>query len=117
MLFRVDAVSSVPIYEQLADQIRVAILQGSLKPGDKLSPARELAAALDVNLHTVLHAYQILRDEEHIELRRGRGAIVSAHSSAVPNELSTAIEDLVTAMNVTGTSPSTVLALVKEALK
>ncbi len=117
MLFRVDAISNDPIYEQLADQIRVAILQGALKPGDKLSPARELATALEVNLHTVLHAYQILRDEGLIELRRGRGAIVSAHSSSIPAEITGAIGNLVVAMNKTQVSPTTVLALVKEALK
>lgn len=117
MLFRVNPLSSEPIFEQLAHQIRVSILRGDLKPGEKLPAARTLAAALDVNLHTVLHAYQILRDEEHIELRRGRGAIVTAHSETTPREVTVALNALVRAANEANMTPQTILALVKEAMK
>jgi GntR family transcriptional regulator len=117
MLFRVDALSSEPIFEQLAHQIRVSILHGDLTPGSKLPTARNLAEALEVNLHTVLHAYQILRDEGHIELRRGRGAIVTSHSEPVPTEVTHAITQLITAAQNARLTPQTVLALVKEAIK
>ena len=40
--------------------------------------AEEVAAALGINMHTVLRAYQLLRDEGLIELRKGRGAVVLA---------------------------------------
>ncbi|MBE1513728.1 GntR family transcriptional regulator [Nesterenkonia halotolerans] len=81
MLFRVDPSSSQPLFEQLAAQVRMAVLSGDLPDGERLPAAREVGEALQVNQHTVLHAYQSLRDEGLIELRRGRGAVVTASSS------------------------------------
>ncbi len=78
MLWLVDPTSEVPLYEQLAASVRREMASGGLDKGDRLPAAKEVAAALDVNLHTVLRAYQALRDEGLIELRRGRGAVVQA---------------------------------------
>ena len=81
MLFRVDPRSSQPLFEQLATQVRLSVLSGGLPNGERLPSARELAEALEINQHTVLHAYQSLRDEGLIELRRGRGAVITVRSS------------------------------------
>ncbi len=80
MLIRVDPSSSQPLYAQLADQVRAAVLRGELVSGERLPAARDLAASLDVNQHTVLHAFQLLRDEGLLELRRGRGAVVTSRA-------------------------------------
>ncbi|CAG7604734.1 GntR family transcriptional regulator [Leucobacter soli] len=77
MLIRVDAAKDRPIYAQIADSIRAAVSAGRLVPGEKLPPAGDIAAGLEVNKHTVLHAYQLLRDEGLLDLRRGRGAVVT----------------------------------------
>ena len=76
MLFEIDTRSPVPIYNQIAACVRRAIVAGTLRPGAKLPPSRDLARELDVNMHTVQRAYEQLRDEGLLELRQGRGAIV-----------------------------------------
>jgi len=82
MLFRVDPASMVSIAEQLAIQVRAGVADGTLAPGTRLPPARELASALDINMHTVLRAYQQLRDDGLLEMRQGRGASVRADAGA-----------------------------------
>lgn len=68
--------SPSPLHEQVAAAIRRAIAEGEAQPGEKLPPARDLAAVLDVNSNTVLRALRMLRDEGLLEFRRGRGITV-----------------------------------------
>ena len=58
--------------------MRREMAAGRLLRGERLPSAKEAASLLDINLHTVLRAYQTLRDEGLIDLRRGRGAVVTA---------------------------------------
>jgi DNA-binding transcriptional regulator YhcF (GntR family) len=96
MLIRVDPDSPRGLAEQIADELRGAIAQGTLAPGARLPPARELAAGLDVNMHTVLRAYATLRDEALIDVRRGRGAQVAADAGAsLSAQLQQQVNDLV----------------------
>lgn len=78
MIWKVDGSSTIDLADQLASQIRHGIAVGDLKPGERLPSAKDLGSLLGINLHTVLRAYQVLRDEGLVELRRGRGATVSA---------------------------------------
>src|SRR2546421_3093856 len=74
---KVDRGDPMDLYEQVAGEIRRAIAGGEAKPGERLPPAKDLAAVLDVNTNTVLRALRLLRDEGLLEFRRGRGISVA----------------------------------------
>ncbi|MFF2952968.1 GntR family transcriptional regulator [Kitasatospora sp. NPDC057965] len=76
MLLKLEAGDPRPLHEQVAGAIRRAVGDGECVPGERLPPARELAAALGVNANTVLRALRVLRDEGVLEFRRGRGVTV-----------------------------------------
>lgn len=111
MLIRVDTESSRPLYDQVAASIRADLLAGALSPGDRLPAARDVAAALQINQHTVLHAYQRLRDEGLIELRRGRGAVISAAAAPLV-ELAHEIDRLVHRAETLGVSAGTLAGII-----
>ena len=73
----VDRRARVELHEQVAAELRRAIADGEAGPGERLPPARDLAAVLGVNRNTVLRAMRVLRDEGLLEFRRGRGVTVS----------------------------------------
>src|SRR5947207_4757393 len=74
---KVNRTESLDLHEQVAAEIRRAIADGEAKPGERLPPARDLAAVLGVNTNTVLRALRQLRDEGLLEFRRGRGITVT----------------------------------------
>ncbi len=112
MLLRVDLGSSQPLHEQLAAQLRRAISSHELSPGDRLPAARALASTLDVNVHTLLRAYQTLRDEGLLEVRRGRGTIVT--EAAVERvDLTEIVRELVTQARLNGLTDDEIHALLE----
>jgi GntR family transcriptional regulator len=111
MLIRVDTDSPRPLYDQVAASVRSDILAGALVPGDRLPAARDVAEALDINQHTVLHAYQRLRNEGLVDLRRGRGAVIAA-SAAPLAELAQDIDALVRRAGALGVSAETLAGIV-----
>jgi GntR family transcriptional regulator len=74
---KVDRDEPTQLHEQVAGEIRRAIADGEAGPGERLPPARDLAAVLGVNTNTVLRALRQLRDEGLLEFRRGRGITVA----------------------------------------
>ncbi len=114
MLIRVDSALPSPLFEQVAASVRRSLVRGELRAGERLPSARELAESLDLNVHTVLHAYQLLRDEGLIELRRGRGAVVRAEALAAADLLDD-VAALVRGARDRGVSPTMLTALIEEA--
>jgi GntR family transcriptional regulator len=82
---KVDREGHAPLHDQVCAELRRAIADGEVRPGERLPPARDLAAVLHVNTNTVLRALRLLRDEGLLEFRRGRGVTVigPAHRGAV----------------------------------
>jgi GntR family transcriptional regulator len=74
---KVDRLEGTAVFEQVAGEIRRAILDGEARPGERLPPAKDLGAELGVNANTVLRALRLLRDEGLLEFRRGRGVTVA----------------------------------------
>ena len=74
---KIDKQEPTELFEQVAAEIRRAIADGEAKPGERLPPARDLAAVLGVNTNTVLRSLRLLRDEGLLEFRRGRGISVA----------------------------------------
>ena len=73
----IDHSSPVPLHEQVAAAVRRAIAEGEARSGERLPPARDLAAVLGVNANTVFRALRTLREEGLVEFRRGRGVSVT----------------------------------------
>lgn len=114
-MFRVniDHSSSAPLHEQVAGQLRRAIADGSLEAGQRLPPARDLAAALGINTNTVLRGLRQLRDEGLLEFRRGRG--ISVVGRADEGELHELVRTLLNVAAHHGRTPSDVIDLIREA--
>jgi GntR family transcriptional regulator len=74
--FTIDRASPLPVYVQLAEQIRLLVRRGALSPGDPLPTVRELAVALGVNANTVTRVYRDLQQEGLLRLERGLGTFV-----------------------------------------
>ena len=77
MKFKVDRRDPTDLYLQVAAEIRRAIADGEAKPGERLPPAKDLAAVLGVNTNTVLRSLRLLREEGLLEFRRGHGISVA----------------------------------------
>ena len=117
MLFRIDPGAAEPLFAQLASQVRRAVASGELSPGERLPAARELATSLEVNVHTVLHAYQDLRDEGLLELRRGRGAVITERAGADYSELRAALAAVAREARRLDLGPEAAADLLREAMR
>jgi GntR family transcriptional regulator len=115
MLFRVDSASPASLADQIATQVRGGVVSGELAPGDRLPAARELAVALQVNMHTVLRAYAQLRQEGVIEMRQGRGAWVRPEASAGMVRVTELAAQLAAEARKLGLSPREIAGVVERA--
>ncbi len=80
----IDRASIVPIYQQIYEELREAILTGTLPETTRLPPERTLAERLGVNRSTVVHAYRELVSDGLIEQRVGSGSRVARAATAAP---------------------------------
>jgi len=79
---RIDPRSHLPIYRQIAEEIRAAVAAGIYQPGEVLPSLRAMSVQLQVNPNTVQRAYDELEREGLIYSQRGRGLFVSEEGTA-----------------------------------
>ena len=72
--------ASSPLYEQIATQIKAAIMSGELKAGEAIPSVRSLAKSLHISILTVQKAYTTLQEDGFIETTAGKGCYVSAQN-------------------------------------
>jgi GntR family transcriptional regulator len=112
---KVDRSDPLDLHEQVAAEIRRAIAEGEAKAGERLPPARDLAAVLGVNTNTVLRALRQLRDEGLLEFRRGRGVTVAA--SADRSEVIVRAKELVRVARRHGYRVDELIRIVEDAAR
>ena len=89
----IDFSSPLPIYQQVIHLVKMEILSGRLKNGDRLPPIRELAKILKLNPNTVAKAYYTLEAEGIIESKRGSGNWVHTKKAKLDSLRKGMIED------------------------
>ena len=77
MKILISNTSTRPLYEQIKDQLKDAILQGELAPGDALPSIRVFAADLKVSVLTIRRVYDDLEQEGFVTSQVGKGTFVS----------------------------------------
>ena len=78
----INTSDSIPLFAQLVDQIKEAVLSGKLSPGTALPSIRQLANDLELNHNTVAKAYRHLERDSVIETRGYRGTFIHPDAQA-----------------------------------
>jgi GntR family transcriptional regulator len=86
MEFSIRPTTGVPIYVQLAEQIRAGVARGRLKPDHRLPSVRELSQTLVVNPNTVARAYTELERDGVLYTRPGLGVFVNQLPPPLPKK-------------------------------
>lgn len=109
----IDRDDPAHLHEQVAAEIRRAIAEGEAKPGERLPPARHLAAVMGVNTNTVLRALRALRDEGLLEMRPRRG--ISVVGTAEESEVRGKVAELMTLARQRGYTRADLLRMISDA--
>ena len=99
MKIQIDNNLSTPLFKQLMDQIKKAVMDGLLKPGDSLPSIRQLANDLELNHNTVAKAYRILERDSVIQTKGYRGT--SIHGDAKQNSTVDMNDSIIIKLNET----------------
>ena len=78
MLLSIDPADSRPIYIQIMDEIRRALVLRTIKADEPLPSVRQLATDLAVHPNTILQAYRELEREGAVYVKRGQGTFAAA---------------------------------------
>ena len=78
--------AGIPIYQQIAEQMKSDILSGKLSQGEYLPSIRELARDLKISVITTMKAYELLESEGLVTAVQGKGFYVNAQDSEMLRE-------------------------------
>ncbi len=87
MIFSLNFKSGLPVYLQIADQVKAAAASGALKPGEPLPFIRPLAEELRVNRNTIAKAYTELENQGVIETVQGKGCFLAKNHSPLKKDI------------------------------
>lgn len=101
--------SGVPIYQQIAEQIKADILAGKMKQGEYLPSIRSLAKELKISVITTMKAYELLEAEGLVTAAQGKGFYVNAQDSEMLREqhlrkVEDALQEAIAAAKIAGMS-------------
>ena len=107
MFITLNPESDVPVFQQIHDEIVLAIARGQLSDGDKLDPVRRVAKDIGINPATVKKAYDLLVSEDLVETAGRSGSIVrpGARSAAQEKQLEEQLSRVVALARAQGFSP------------
>jgi GntR family transcriptional regulator len=113
MILRIDPDSATPVYRQIVDGLRVALVKGDLAPGDSLPAVRRLALDIGVHFNTVAQAYRELAREGWLHISARGGAQVKERSMPLVSKTEAAtyrrrIEELIAQIQASGATPSSI---------
>ncbi|MBQ7399524.1 MAG: GntR family transcriptional regulator [Clostridia bacterium] len=77
-MFKLDYADGKPIYEQIKDNFKQLIIEGVLKPDDRIPSVRELAISMAINPNTIQKAYKELEFEGYVYSVRAKGVFVAS---------------------------------------
>jgi GntR family transcriptional regulator len=109
-IIRFDPHSDVPAVRQIADSLRVLLVEQKLVPGSTLPSVRRVAMELGVHFNTVAEAYRQLAAEGWLDLQHGRSAVVisratrTTKSKAWVNDFRNRLRSLVAQVRADGAS-------------
>jgi GntR family transcriptional regulator len=120
--FHINPGSNTPIYQQITEQVRLAVAGGSLRVGDQLPSVRALAEELVVNPNTVARAYGDLIQAGLLESRSGRGVFITPKRKVYSREdgwrrLEPLLDSLIGEAMVLDFTPEEVRAALEEKLR
>lgn len=117
-MYHVDAMSRVPVYEQIVEQTEKFILAGILKPGDKIPSVRNLSIELSVNPNTIQKSIVELDRRGLIFSVPGKGCYVAEEArtalSAVKRKKMAEIKDEIKELALAGVTKEELIELIEE---
>ena len=117
-MYQIDAMSRVPVYEQIVDQTEKFILAGVLRPGDKIPSVRNLSIELSVNPNTIQKSIAELDRRGLIFSVPGKGCFVAESAkdalTAVKRGEMTDIKNKIKELLLAGVTKEELICLIEE---